>query len=155
MASGQSSPAKTQLLTLVDERLQGVEEVCPSHYWVEQSFWCGSTHVSLKKQLSHLECHMTVYWDQSSFWPSSMACKSMWTPHAGYSQITASSLLYRQVKSNTDCDLLQQDLNSLHKWSMLWRISFKPSMYYIMHVTITRKYILRYYTTKGQSILSR
>ena len=32
---------------------------------------------------------------------------------------TDGSIIYKEVKSNTDCDQLQQDLDSLHEWEKL------------------------------------
>ena len=33
-------------------------------------------------------------------------------------------ILYRAVRSTTDCDVLQQDINHLYKWSSTWQMVF-------------------------------
>ena len=46
-----------------------------------------------------------------------------------------SSDLYRNVKSLLDCQILQDDLNSLAKWEMDWQMKFNVSKCHSMRVT--------------------
>ena len=59
------------------------------------------------------------------------------------------SIIYREAKSNADCDQLQQDFDSLHEWETLWGMSFNPSKCHIMCVPRRRKPIFRDHTIKG------
>ena len=36
------------------------------------------------------------------------------------------SIIYSEVKFNTNCDQLPQDLDNLHEWETLWAMSFNP-----------------------------
>ena len=64
------------------------------------------------------------------------------------------SIMYREVKSEDDCDSLQKDLNSLHEWETRWGMLFNPSKCHIMHVSRKRKPLLRDYTIKGETLKS-
>ena len=44
-------------------------------------------------------------------------------------------VLYRNVKSSLDCQILQDDLNSLAKWEMDWQMKFNVSKCHSMRVT--------------------
>ena len=44
-------------------------------------------------------------------------------------------VLYRNVKSPLDCQILQDDLNSLAKWEMDWQMKFNVSKCHSMRVT--------------------
>ena len=44
-------------------------------------------------------------------------------------------VLYRNVKSPLDCQILQDDLNSLAKWEMDWQVKFIVSKCHSMRVT--------------------
>ena len=44
-------------------------------------------------------------------------------------------VLYRNVKSSLDCQILQDDLNSLAKWELDWQIKFNVSKCHSMRVT--------------------
>ena len=44
-------------------------------------------------------------------------------------------VLYRNIKSPLDCQILQDDLNSLAKWEMDWQMKFNVSKCHSMRVT--------------------
>ena len=54
------------------------------------------------------------------------------------------------VKSNADCDQLQQNIDSPHEWETLCLST--PQKCHIIHVTRKRKPILRVDTIKGQTL---
>ena len=45
------------------------------------------------------------------------------------------AILYREIKSNTDCTILQEDLNRLANWETKWLMEFNPSKCQILSVT--------------------
>ena len=44
-------------------------------------------------------------------------------------------VLYKNIKSTKDCQILQDDLNSLAKWEMDWQMKFYVSKFHSMRVT--------------------
>ena len=50
---------------------------------------------------------------------------------------TDDSLLYRQIKSAEDCEILQEDLNTLQNWEKKWKMEFHPQKCQVL--TITKK----------------
>ena len=44
------------------------------------------------------------------------------------------AILYREIKSNTDCTILQEDLNRLANWETKWLMKFNPSKCQILSV---------------------
>ena len=56
-----------------------------------------------------------------------------WDLHCSYH----SCVLYRNVKTQEDCELLQEDLKNLEKWEEKWSMSFNPDN--CNSISITRK----------------
>ena len=48
-------------------------------------------------------------------------------------------ILYRNISSTEDCDLLQSDINKLCEWQNIWQMQFNTSKCFIMHVTHKKK----------------
>ena len=48
-------------------------------------------------------------------------------------------LLYRQINSPKDFEILQQDLNNLQDWEKKWMMSFNPDKCEVIRVTMKRK----------------
>ena len=49
--------------------------------------------------------------------------------------------LYRQIRSPGDALLLQTDLDSLHRWSIAWKLSLNPSKYKTITFSLRKKSI--------------
>ena len=62
------------------------------------------------------------------------------------------SLLYREVKSPTDADILQKDLNALQEWERDWRMEFHPKKCQVISITNKRKPLHMNYTIHGESL---
>ena len=60
--------------------------------------------------------------------------------------------LYREIRSPEDTNILQHDLDELHKWVVMWGMSFNPSKCHVMHMTRKIKPILKDYTLKGETL---
>jgi ribonuclease P/MRP protein subunit RPP40 len=62
-------------------------------------------------------------------------------------------LLYRDIRTRQDQNILQWDLNTLHQWSQLWQMQFHVSNCYAMRLTSTRnKKLTCNYTMDGQAL---
>ena len=48
------------------------------------------------------------------------------------------SLLYRTIRSPADCQILQNDLNTLQKWETLWKMEFHPGKCNLLQITNKR-----------------
>ncbi|VDI67542.1 Hypothetical predicted protein [Mytilus galloprovincialis] len=44
-------------------------------------------------------------------------------------------LLYRDIKTHNDTEILQKDLTELEKWSIDWKMSFNPKKCYVLQTT--------------------
>ena len=62
------------------------------------------------------------------------------------------SIIYRSVKTEEDCQKLQQDLEALHEWETTWGMSFNPSKCNIIHITKKLSPIKVTYTLKGEEL---
>ena len=58
-------------------------------------------------------------------------------------------ILYRRIKNQRDCDILQDDLNQLASWEKKWGMSFHPDKYSTIRVSRSRKPIVRDFSLKG------
>ena len=58
-------------------------------------------------------------------------------------------VIYREIKTQTDCQVLQSDLNTLCDWQEKWQMQFNTKKCYIMHMTRKHKYIQNIYTMVG------
>ena len=54
-------------------------------------------------------------------------------------------ILYREISSPTDSDILQQDIDTLCTWEQTWQMSFNPSKCFTMHMTHKKKAIIQQY----------
>ena len=61
-------------------------------------------------------------------------------------------VLYRQVKSESDCELLQDDLQNLEKWEQKWSMSFNPSKCNSINITRKHKKITHSYSLHNQTL---
>ena len=48
------------------------------------------------------------------------------------------SLLYRTIRSAKDCEILQNDLNTLQKWEKLWKMEFHPGKCHLLQISNKR-----------------
>ena len=58
-------------------------------------------------------------------------------------------ILYRRIKSQQDCDLLQDDLNQLAVWEKKWGMAFHPDKCSTIRISRSRKPFTRNYSLKG------
>jgi len=42
--------------------------------------------------------------------------------------------IFNEVKDESDCTMLQQDLNTLQNWATKWEMSFNASKCKVMHI---------------------
>ena len=63
-------------------------------------------------------------------------------------------VLYRNIKSRIDCQILQDDLNSLVKWETDWQMQFNVAKCHSMRVTrhLPDKHIIFDYTLQQQKL---
>ena len=62
------------------------------------------------------------------------------------------SFLYREIKSNQDNKLLQEDLNTLQRWEMKWKMEFHPNKCQVLRITNKRKPIPASYTIHNKTL---
>ena len=60
--------------------------------------------------------------------------------------------LYRNIESEEDSRLLQDDLTSLHNWGIRWNMGFNVSKCFSMTVTLNRHIIHSKYHINGVSV---
>ena len=63
-------------------------------------------------------------------------------------------MIYRQIKSQSDCLKLQEDLEAAIKWEQDWLMSFHPDKCNIMNITTKRNPIHFYYNMHGHILES-
>ena len=61
-------------------------------------------------------------------------------------------VLYRQVKSKADCELLQQDLQHLEDWENTWSMSFNADKCNSISITRKKKKIQHSYSLHNQNL---
>lgn len=54
-------------------------------------------------------------------------------------------LLYREIRSQEDAHILQQDLDNLQKWEQDWQMTFNPDKCEVIHITTKRNPIIHKY----------
>ena len=59
-------------------------------------------------------------------------------------------LVYREIKSVEDCQILQRDLDTIYNWSQTWLMDFNVSKCYFMSVTLARNKIDVNYSMDGK-----
>ena len=52
-------------------------------------------------------------------------------------------LLYYPIKTEEDCKILQEDINTLATWADTWQMEFNPSKCFIMNITLAKKNIIQ------------
>ena len=62
-------------------------------------------------------------------------------------------ILYREIKSTVDSQILQDDINSLFSWSKLWQMEFNVSKCHIMSLSRSKKHVNAIYKL-GNAALS-
>ena len=62
------------------------------------------------------------------------------------------AVIYREIKTEQDSALLQQDLNSLLKWERDWGMSFHPSKCNVLRVTRRKKIVESKYSIRGHAL---
>jgi hypothetical protein len=62
------------------------------------------------------------------------------------------TIIYRQIKTQDDCDALQRDLKSLESWERDWQMEFHPGKCQVLRITRKRKPIVQGYTLHGQEL---
>ena len=63
-------------------------------------------------------------------------------------------VLYREINSAADCDILQQDLAHLEEWEQKWGMDFHPDKCSILRVHRKRDPLLHNYSLKGHILAS-
>ena len=63
-------------------------------------------------------------------------------------------LLYSVIHSTADCICLQEDLNLLHQWSVLWLMDFNPVKCEFIQITNKKNPIVYQYYI-GSSVINR
>ena len=61
-------------------------------------------------------------------------------------------IIYREVKTESDCVILHEDLDKLEQWEKTWGMSFNPTKCNIIHILRQREPILYTNRTKGTSL---
>ena len=64
------------------------------------------------------------------------------------------SIIYRPIKSLSDCLALQRDLLSLESWEATWGMRFHPEKCNVMRMTRRKSPILHQYTLKGHTLVA-
>ena len=64
-------------------------------------------------------------------------------------------LLYSVIRSTADCIRLQEDLNLLHRWSVLWLMDFNPVKCEFLRITNKKNPIVYQYYIGSSVIKSR
>ena len=62
------------------------------------------------------------------------------------------SLLYRVIKDKGDTTTLQNDLNTLQKWEVNWKMEFHPQKCQLLRITNKRKIIQNTYFIHGHPL---
>ena len=60
------------------------------------------------------------------------------------------SLLYRDIKSRNDSEILQRDLDGLQKWEEKWKMEFHPDKCQVLTITNKKQTIRSEYTIHNQ-----
>ena len=61
-------------------------------------------------------------------------------------------VVYREIRSDKDCQILQDDLQKLWEWEKLWGMSFHPEKCSILRVHRKRSPIMFSYSLKGHTL---
>ena len=61
-------------------------------------------------------------------------------------------ILYRQIKTQQDCAILQEDLNKLAAWEQKWGMAFHPEKCRTIRISRSRNPITTDYTLKGHTL---
>ena len=61
-------------------------------------------------------------------------------------------ILYRQIKTQQDCTILQEDLNKLAAWEQKWGMAFHPDKCSTIRISRSRNPITTDYTLKGHTL---
>ena len=61
------------------------------------------------------------------------------SPGTKLSLFADDSLLYRDIKSVKDCEILQKDLDSLQEWEGKWKMEFHPGKCQVLKISRKRK----------------
>ena len=64
-------------------------------------------------------------------------------------------ILYRRIKNQRDCDILQDDLDKLASWEKKWGMSFHPDKCSTIRVSRSRNPVVREYSLKGHVLHQR
>ena len=59
-----------------------------------------------------------------------------------------------QIHDSSDCDKLQEDLNSLERWESDWQMSFHPEKCEVVHITTKKTPILHSDSLHGHTLFS-
>jgi myo-inositol-hexaphosphate 3-phosphohydrolase len=62
------------------------------------------------------------------------------------------AIVYREIRSDQDCDKLQNDLLALAKWEELWGMSFHPDKCNVLRVVKSKKPRMYKYHLKGHQL---
>ena len=60
------------------------------------------------------------------------------------------SFLYREIKHEVDCKILQNDLNALQQWEKKWKMEFHPDKCQVLRITNKKKQIVQNYVIHGK-----
>ena len=64
------------------------------------------------------------------------------------------SVIYRSIKTSTDCRLLQTDLSALERWEQTWQKSFRPDNCKLIRFTRSTSPVTFHYSLHSQRLAS-
>ena len=62
------------------------------------------------------------------------------------------SIIYRGINNESDCAVLEKDLEALERWEKDWGMSFNPSKCHIIHISRKKKPIIHTYHLKNTEL---
>ena len=74
------------------------------------------------------------------------------TNHSSVRLFADDTIIYKAVKSVSDCKFLQEDLDALESWAKEWTMEFHPDKCSIMRVSRKKNELLYHYKLKDQPL---
>ena len=79
-------------------------------------------------------------------------CLLIWCIQSRTRLFADDCILYRQIKTQQDCAILQEDLNKLAAWEQKWGMAFHPDKCSTIRISRSRNPITTDYTLKGHTL---
>ena len=61
-------------------------------------------------------------------------------------------IVYREINSKADCEILQEDLHALERWESTWAMEFHPAKCSVMRVATSKDPLMLSYKLKGHQL---